>query len=190
MNNDFEKYRKQAENGTLPAYFNQWDLANKDGWSVAHSAAYCGNLPSHFTQWELMSWNNGNSVSVAHVAARWGHLPANFDWWELADNDGWTVAHTAAMGKKLPCHFDQWSLRCDDTTKKSGTSSVLEVVVDYDDSDLILALASSKPRCRREEDWEEFKVCLPEIYIKYNTEEVLASAEDTNIPDATSAHLL
>jgi hypothetical protein len=56
---------KMAQNGTLPVGFNQWNLTNEHGWSVAHVAAYCGHLPDDFNQWDLVD-NNG--TTVAHVA--------------------------------------------------------------------------------------------------------------------------
>ena len=62
---DIMQLYAQARAGTLPADFDQWELADADGWTVAHAAA------------------------------RFGRLPADFDQWELADASGWTVAQVA-----------------------------------------------------------------------------------------------
>ena len=40
-----------ATKGTLPADFNQWDLADKYSRTVAHIAATYGTLPADFDQW-------------------------------------------------------------------------------------------------------------------------------------------
>ena len=56
-------YHELAREGRLAQDFDQWDLKNPDGWSVAHEAA------------------------------RTGHLPPGFTRWEIRDTDGWTVAH-------------------------------------------------------------------------------------------------
>jgi hypothetical protein len=37
----------------LPADFNDWTLANKNGWIVAHVAACRGHLPADFKDWPL-----------------------------------------------------------------------------------------------------------------------------------------
>ena len=69
-----------AREGALPPDFDGWDLADKDGWTVAHKAAI------------------------------FGHLPPGFDGWDLADKNGWTVAHAAAGSGHLPPGFDRWDL--------------------------------------------------------------------------------
>lgn len=96
-----------AQYGHLPPGFDQWGLANKDGWTVAHVAALFDRVPPGFDQWELA---NKDGRTVAHVAAQYGHLPPGFDQWALADKDGWTVAHEAAQYGHLPPGFDQWEL--------------------------------------------------------------------------------
>jgi hypothetical protein len=64
----------------LPIDFDQWDLADDNGWTVAHCAT------SH------------------------GCLPVDFKQWDVADRDGWTVAHSAAVIGCLPDDFGQWGL--------------------------------------------------------------------------------
>ena len=61
----------QARDGTLPPDFDQWDIANNHGWTVAHEAA----------------------------AAQ--HLPPDFDRWELANEDGYTVLDTHKNSQKV-----------------------------------------------------------------------------------------
>ena len=73
-------YFEMAREGTLPEGFDQWHLADEDGWTVAH------------------------------VAAGWRHLPKDFNQWELADKDGWTVAHEVAAHGYLPNDFQLWDL--------------------------------------------------------------------------------
>ena len=92
---DIMRLYRQARAGTLPADFDQWALADADGWTVAHEAARFGSLPADFDQWALADGYTGRTV--AHVAVRWGRLPPDFDQWELADASGWTVAHVAQM---------------------------------------------------------------------------------------------
>jgi hypothetical protein len=65
----------------LPDGFQDWELADYWGWTVAHEAAKHGCLPPDFDRWELAT-NSG--WTVAHVAAEHGHLPPDFDRWELA----------------------------------------------------------------------------------------------------------
>jgi hypothetical protein len=76
-------------------------------WSSFHVKAMSGNLPDGFDQWELA---NSKGRTVAHVAACYGHLPADFNRWELADKRGWTVAHEAAAYGHLPADFNRWEL--------------------------------------------------------------------------------
>ena len=72
-----------ARVGALPERFDHWDLADKNGWTVAHVAAQFGRLPAGFDRWELAD------QTVAHVAAQFGRLPAGFDRWGLANERGW-----------------------------------------------------------------------------------------------------
>jgi hypothetical protein len=81
-----------AESGDLHVGFDQWDMSDEEGWSVAHHAVMCGPLPDDFNGWaihDLHGW------TVAHVAARCGHLPEGFTLWTLADDKGRTVAQEA-----------------------------------------------------------------------------------------------
>lgn len=102
-----------AESGTLPKDFNKWDLANNEGWTVAHTAAMAGTLPADFKDWDLadnVGW------TVAHEVVYNTHPPKGFDQWGLKDGDGATVAHVAAMYDHLPKDFNQWKLKDDDGT--------------------------------------------------------------------------
>lgn len=83
---DMDYLFEMAMHGTLPKGFKDWAKADKNGWSVAHVAAYNG------------------------------HLPPDFKDWSLADELGWTVAHSAAYNCKLPKNFhidypDIWKLK-------------------------------------------------------------------------------
>jgi hypothetical protein len=96
-----------AREGELPDGFYQWDLANNNGFTVAHEAAFSGYLPCDFDQWDM---TNNSGWTVAHMAAEGGNLPCDFDQWKLTTYSGWTVAHSAAESGHLPCDFDQWGL--------------------------------------------------------------------------------
>lgn len=96
-----------AAHGRLPHDFNEWDLEDANGWTVAHEAAAHCNLPNDFNEWELQTFDGW---TVAHETAKNGHLPQNFNKWGLKDNNGWTVAHEAASNGNLPIKFDQWEL--------------------------------------------------------------------------------
>ena len=107
-NYTFKEALKLLESSKLPADFDQWDLCDENGWSVAHEIADSNrSLPPNFNQWSIA---DKKGCTVAHVAAMYGRLPADFDQWDLADNDGWTVAHTAAQYDRLPPDFNQWDL--------------------------------------------------------------------------------
>jgi hypothetical protein len=41
------------DRGSLPADFNDWTLANKNGWTVAYEATCRGHLPAEFKDWLL-----------------------------------------------------------------------------------------------------------------------------------------
>jgi hypothetical protein len=88
MNKDYDMYAKYTKENVLPTGFDRWELADKDGWTVAHIAAWRGHLPDNFDQWDMA---DKDGATVAHSCARWGHLPAGFDQWGLANNDGLTV---------------------------------------------------------------------------------------------------
>jgi len=50
----------------LPEKFDRWELADVEGWAVAHEGALCGNLAEKFGQWELP---NNYGWTVADIAA-------------------------------------------------------------------------------------------------------------------------
>jgi hypothetical protein len=82
MSTEHDLYVVEARAGVLPHDFNKWDMANEDGWTVAHWAALCG-FPVNFDQWDLA---DKNGRTVAHVAALYETLPVNFDQWGLTTN--------------------------------------------------------------------------------------------------------
>lgn len=138
---DIQNLFSLAGNGNLSIDFYKWDLADKDGWTLAHEAAMYGRLPKKFRNMDRILYlydKKGMSViklcvfrgdlpdgfdnwsytenekygwSLAHVAAFWGTLPKSFDQWRIADAKGWTVAHEAAKYDNLPKDFSQWDLK-------------------------------------------------------------------------------
>lgn len=105
--NRVQRLFKAAEAGILPPDFQDWDVRDPFGRTVAHQTALYGKLPAGFDQWLLVD-DDGNSV--AHEAARTGQLPADFQDWTHANDDGFAVAHMAAIHGHLPADFDQWDL--------------------------------------------------------------------------------
>lgn len=49
--------------------FCHWDLAGKNGWTVAHHAAQCRKLPAGFKHWGLAD-NKGRTVAEVALAHR------------------------------------------------------------------------------------------------------------------------
>jgi hypothetical protein len=162
MSKRYNQYVELVMEGTLPSDFNQWELADLSGWTVAHTAAKHGTFPASFSQWGLA---DKNGWTVAHNAALRGNLPVlgpDSDLWVLADKNGWTVAHAAAGQGLLPEDFDQWGLT------DNGGMTVLSCL------SLSAHLDMYMPRWEKEEplwkadvDWSVFKKELPEIYQKY-----------------------
>ena len=64
----------------------EWDFG------TASKAAWDGSLPPDFDQWDLA---DEGGMTVAHTAAKSGHLPPDFDRWDLADKRGQTVREVA-----------------------------------------------------------------------------------------------
>lgn len=88
---------EMAKGGTLPPDFNMWDLADNDGWSVAHVAAGKNTPPPDFNQWGVV---DKNGWAVAHQAAVWGNLPHDFNQWDLKDRNDQTVKEVYEKYKK------------------------------------------------------------------------------------------
>lgn len=105
----FEYFRKRQ---CFPEGFNQWSLANKNGWTIAHLAVQDKRtskaLPEDFDQWNL---RDRRGWTVAHEAACYETLPKDFNKWDLTDKKGWTVAHEAVAHGQLPKNFHQWELK-------------------------------------------------------------------------------
>ena len=84
-------YFKMARDGTLPPDFKDWAVVSNgiDRITVAHYVIFWGHrLPEDFDQWDLA---DKNGDTVAHLAAGLGLLPENFDQWGLVNMDGVTV---------------------------------------------------------------------------------------------------
>jgi hypothetical protein len=82
--------------------------------------AFIGELPKDFNDWDL---TDSHGRTIAHKVAGAGHLPKNFGkddplLWALADKQGWTVAHEAALYNHLPEDFGKddpslWDMKDD-----------------------------------------------------------------------------
>ena len=85
---------------TLPEDFDQWDICDENGWTIAHTCATVGQLPTSFNQWALAD-NNGRTV--AHVAAHNSTcLPKDFhlthpDIWKMKESTGMSVGEQAIL---------------------------------------------------------------------------------------------
>ncbi len=100
-------YHSAAEGGCLPEWFDRWEIADEDGFTVAHFVAYHNNIPGNF-DWERygMMRDGKYGETVYHEAASSKGLPEWFHGWDIADNNGKTVAHNAALRRALPRDFD------------------------------------------------------------------------------------
>jgi hypothetical protein len=150
------EYAKLARSGDLPADFDQWGLADENGWTVAHTAALHG------------------------------HLPVGFNMWDMSNNGGWTVAHaavTAGIGScpvivsaqevLLPENFDRWGLTDgNDKTVLSCISSGIQL------DEYVTRWEKERPLCKTDADWEVFKKELPEIYQKYAISDHMLDADN------------
>ncbi len=92
---------RTAGDDTFPKSFDQWELADENGWTVAHIAAVTNHLPEDFSLWSLAS-NTG--WTVAHTAAAYGYLPKDFhlthpDIWKLKSNIGTSVEDVAQKSR-------------------------------------------------------------------------------------------
>ena len=96
----------QAEEGTLPADFDQWPLRGRQ--KLAFTTFTYGKGPGpNFKEWDL---RDDQGRTMAHSAALYNKLPAGFDQWTLADKGGWTVAHEFAYRHVLPADFPHWAI--------------------------------------------------------------------------------
>jgi hypothetical protein len=169
----YNEYADLVRSHSLPDDFDQWRVANEDGWTIAHEAAMRGCIPADFNQWELA---NEDGRTVAHTAAFCGRLTLNFNQWELADDDGLTVAHELAESGYLPDDFDQWGM-----VTKSGWS-VLSYFITFSQhtecyEHFQIKWAKQKPSCRTQEDWDIFREKLPEVYAKYTIVEFMSEVD-------------
>jgi hypothetical protein len=171
MSKEYDEYERLARAGALPADFDQWDLADADGMTVAQVAAMYGHLPADFDQWGLA---NGNGWTVAHSTARWSHLPAHFGQWDLTDRDGQAVAHVAARHGFLPVSFSQWSL-----VDNGGLTVLGQLLSNITRLDKYVARwEKERPLCKTDVDWMVFKKELPEIYQKYSISECMLDTDN------------
>ena len=72
---DIGELYKLASKGALPDGFDQYDLADNNGWTVGHSLGLHGHLPDDFNHYDLA---DHNGLTVAQVAEAYGHLPASY----------------------------------------------------------------------------------------------------------------
>jgi hypothetical protein len=107
MSKEYDEYERLAQTGALPADFDQLELANKNGWTVAHTAALHGHLPVEFNMWD-MSNNGGWTVAHAAVTAGIGLLPEDFNQWGLANNEGLTVLRHFLLNNCSEQHEAMW----------------------------------------------------------------------------------
>ena len=68
----------------FPDGFNQWDLRNNNGWSVAFITAFRNRLPKGFDRWEIKESNN---ETIFEKVLRWKRLPDWLNDWDLVIND-------------------------------------------------------------------------------------------------------
>jgi hypothetical protein len=94
-----------AITGNLPAKFDQWGLANSDGWTVAHAAAMNGPLPLNFDLWGL---DNETGWTVAHEAARYGQLPDSFSQWGMSNNSRTSVLGCLRFSGQADEYLSRW----------------------------------------------------------------------------------
>lgn len=109
----YEEAAWMIKHNNLPEDFDQWEMANATGWTIAHEVAYfygASKFPAGFQYWGLKTdWGK----TVAGVAIENGGLPDDFTQWELMDCLA-TVAEISASLNKLPKTFEQWDLKCQD----------------------------------------------------------------------------
>lgn len=108
-----EAYRYMKKHGYLPKGFDQWDLANNEGWALAHEVAkYPDSLPDSFKGWD---WADKQGTTVAHEMMTKGNYEQlyriGFSQWDLRDNEKWTIAHMAAENGVVIPNFHQWGLK-------------------------------------------------------------------------------
>jgi hypothetical protein len=170
---EYVEYVRLAKEGALHAGFDQWELANKEGYTVAHVAAWGGHLPvlgpADFDRWDLA---DRDGWTVAHSMVTERELPETFNQWTLANKDGWAVAHVAAQWGHLPKNFDQWGL-----INNAGMTVLSCLFLSDQSGEYISRWRKERPLCRESADWEVFKKELPEIYRKYAVNECMF---DTN----------
>ena len=66
----FIDLQNRAMLGKLPKDFDGWDLADTEGWSLAHEAAKWGTLPEGFSQWDLADKYGRTVKQVADERAK------------------------------------------------------------------------------------------------------------------------
>lgn len=91
-----------------------WDVADEEGWTVAHFWVQHHCMPHDFPYWQLA---DKDGWSVAHTAAIQGKLPADFKLWDIADKNGNSVAHVVA--KKVGW-FKSWDKAVLSLTNNEG----------------------------------------------------------------------
>jgi hypothetical protein len=174
----YVKYCKQVQTGTLPAGFDQWNSADKNGWTLAHEAALGGLF---FDNPAILELADSDGWTVAHVAAQYASLPDTFTGWELSDHLGRTVASIAVYNGELTDNFDRWGIvGSDGITVLSRFLSLSRPLsfYPYRRDKFIERWYEEKPLCKTEADWEVFKIELPEIYQKYTVSECMLDVDN------------
>lgn len=66
---DYSKYKIEdvlaiARESGFPDGFDQWELCDESGWTVAHEAAKADNLSDDFSRWDMMDKNGKTVIGV------------------------------------------------------------------------------------------------------------------------------
>jgi hypothetical protein len=95
----------------LPDGFNQWELTDKNGVTVAQEAE---QAVRNWRNTEPRTWLAASPERMGwgseHIGAVMGTLPADFGGWHHTDWYGQSVAEAAAIEGTLPDDFDQWHI--------------------------------------------------------------------------------
>jgi hypothetical protein len=120
---------RAGRNGFLPDDFEQWDLTDKNGWTVAE-IVFLAEKSSPTLRAAAQTWLIQNlpqalepapeNFDAAIARAKAGPQAASFPW-GMSNFAGKTVAHIAAKYGTLPAHFKHW-----DWTDKHGRTVAQE----------------------------------------------------------------
>jgi hypothetical protein len=109
-----------AIESNLPPGFNQWNLADNEGRTVAQIAAVLGDLPvNNLGMWSwIVQPEDLRKNTIAHLAAFVRGIPEGgyFDQWNSKNENGDTVAEMAVLGGNLPANSRLWTWIIDKKT--------------------------------------------------------------------------